>query len=515
MATVCVGNMAAAQLKDMFGRIPFRIFLPVVLTVLLFVMTIFLFILPTIEERLLDGKREVIRELVASAWSSLEGYAQQERQGILTRETAQTMATDHIRGLRYGKNFKDYFWINDMQPRMIMHPYRPDLEGKDVSTFADPAGKQLFRACVQIVKAKGAGFVDYQWQWMDEPQRIVPKISYVMGFEPWGWIIGSGIYVEDVHTQISTITRKIMIICMFILCLIVALSMHTIWHGVAVTREKQLAEEKALLKQEQLFQAAKMVSLGTLVSGVAHEINNPTTSIMLNAPNLTRVWEAVLPILDRHLARHGDFQVGATVYSGIRDRIPQMLTSITSDARRVRDIVADLKDFARDNPSEMTATVDVNDVVDKAVGLTANLINKSTQQFTLSCDPQLPTLLGNAQRIEQVVINLVVNACQALANTERAISVVTRFEAEKNQIVLEVSDEGEGIDANSLKRITDPFFTTRREQGGTGLGLAITDRIVRDHGGMLRFESTPGKGTTVRVVFPLTEDSHLRVQRGA
>jgi signal transduction histidine kinase len=190
-----------------------------------------------------------------------------------------------------------------------------------------------------------------------------------------------------------------------------------------------------------------------------------------------------------------------------------MLTSITSDARRVRDIVADLKNFARNNPSEMTAKVNLNDVVDKAVGLTANLINKSTRQFTLSCDPQLPILVGNAQRLEQVVINLVVNACQALPNTERAISVVTRFEAEENQIKLEFSDEGEGIDADSLKRITDPFYTTRREQGGTGLGLAITDRIVRDHGGMLRFESTPGKGTTVHVTFPLTANNHRPVQR--
>jgi hypothetical protein len=73
-----------------------------------------------------------------------------------------------------------------MQPRMIMHPYRPDLEGTDISTFADPAGKRLFVACVEIVRASGAGYVDYQWQWMDDPTRIVPKISYVMGFRPVG-----------------------------------------------------------------------------------------------------------------------------------------------------------------------------------------------------------------------------------------------------------------------------------------------------------------------------------------
>ncbi|MBC2712932.1 MAG: cache domain-containing protein [Desulfosarcina sp.] len=505
--------MVTTHINNMLGRIPFRIFLPVVLTVLLFIMTIFLLILPMVEERLLEGKREVIRELVASAWSSLDGYVRQERQGVLTRTEAQALAMNHIRGLRYGQDFKDYFWINDMQPRMIMHPYRPDMEGKDISTFADPAGKRLFVVCVEIVRASGAGFVDYQWQWMDDPTRIVPKISYVMGFDPWGWVIGTGIYVEDVHAQISAITRKLSLICISILFLIIVLSIHIIWHGVKVTREKKLAEEKALVKQEQLFQAAKMVSLGTLVSGVAHEINNPITSVMLNAPNLTRMWEAVLPILDRHHAQHGDFQVGATVYSRIRDRVPQMLAGITDDARRVRNIVADLKDFARDNPSDIKDDVDLNEVVNKAVGLTANLIKKSTKHFILTCRPDLTGFLGNAQRIEQVVINLVVNACQALPGPDRSVTVVTGFEAEKNQILLEVRDEGQGIDADALKRITDPFFTTKRERGGTGLGLAISDRIVRDHGGTMTFESTPGKGTTVRVTFPLAIEPHRREKR--
>jgi signal transduction histidine kinase len=491
-----------ATIKTIPARIPIRIFLPVVLTVLLFVMTIFLFILPEMHARLLDGKREVIRELVTTAWSSLDGYFRLEREGVLTRSEAQREAIEHIRGLRYGKDRKDYFWINDMHPRMIMHPYRPDLEGKDISNFTDPAGKRLFMACVNIVKAHGAGYVDYQWQWMDDPTRIVPKISYVMGFAPWKWIIGTGIYIGDVHAQISAITRKITFICIWILLLIIALSVHIVWHGAKVTREKRLAEERALAKQEQLFQAAKMVSLGTLVSGVAHEINNPITSVMLNAPNLARMWQDMLPILDRHCSRHGDFQVGATVFSRIRDRIPQMLAGITDDARRVRDIVTDLKDFARDHPSETREALDLNRVVDKAVGLTANLIKKSTRRFTLSCHPELPVMMGNAQRIEQVVINLVVNACQALPDLDHGLSVLTGLDARQKHLTLEVSDEGEGIDAATLKRITDPFFTTRRERGGTGLGLSICARIVRDHDGSLDFESTPGKGTTVRVALP-------------
>ena len=506
--------MMKVSTQNPIRHIPFRIFLPVVMTVLLFILTIFQLILPMMQERLLDGKREVIRELVVSAWSSLDGYARQERKGLLSRDEAQQLAKNHIRGLRYGQDLKDYFWINDRHPRMVMHPYRPDLEGQDISTFADPAGKLLFVACVEMVRQNGAGFVDYQWQWMDDPTRIVPKISYVMGFEPWGWILGSGIYVEDVHAQISVITRKLALVCSWILFLIIVLSVLIVWHGVKVTREKTVAEEKALLKQEQLFQAAKMVSLGTLVSGVAHEINNPITSVMLHAPNLGRMWEAMLPILDDYHEQHGDFRVGATTYGRIRDRIPQMLAGITEDARRVRDIVKDLKDFARDNPSESMEDVDVNEVVEKAVGLTANLINKSTRHFRLSCQPDLPLVYGNAQRIEQVIINLVVNACQALPDAERSVTVSTGFEAAHNRVFLEVRDEGVGIPADAVKRITDPFFTTRREQGGTGLGLAITDRIVRDHGGSLNFESAPDEGTRVRATFPLADRPRQTNEQG-
>jgi signal transduction histidine kinase len=181
----------------------------------------------------------------------------------------------------------------------------------------------------------------------------------------------------------------------------------------------------------------------------------------------------------------------------------------------VRDIVSDLKDFARDNPSDIKDSVDLNDVIGKAVGLTTNLINKSTRQFKLKCQPGLPMVHGNAQRIEQVVINLVVNACQALPDPDRSVTVATRFEASANRIVLEVTDQGEGIPEEHVKRITDPFFTTKREHGGTGLGLAITERIVRDHGGSLVFESTPGEGTTVCVTLPVKRHSSQTKRRTA
>ena len=110
-------------------------------------------------------------------------------------------AIEAIRALRYGGN--EYFWINDMKPVMVMHPIKPELEGKDLSENKDPAGLRLFVEFVNVVKANGAGFVMYLWPkpGSDTP---VPKVSYVEGFEPWGWIIGSGVYVDNVRTTIAS-----------------------------------------------------------------------------------------------------------------------------------------------------------------------------------------------------------------------------------------------------------------------------------------------------------------------
>jgi signal transduction histidine kinase len=487
----------------LLGGIPVRIILPVSLTVILFVMTIFLLLLPMIEEKLMDGKREMIRELTESSWSILVAHAQEERDGLVTRQKAQTSAIENLRRLRYGPELKDYFWINDMHPHIVMHPYRPDLEGQDISGFTDPNGKRLFVEFVKVVKANSAGYVDYEWQWKDDPNRIVPKISYVKGFLPWGWIVGTGIYVEDVRAEIASITRKLTLICLGILFVIVVLSIYIVRRSVIVEQEKKQAEDTAWLRQEQLFRAAKMVSLGTLVSGVAHEINNPVTSVLLNTQTLRKVWDGVLPILDERSQNEGDFRVGGMTYKGIRERMPMLLSHIEAGTRRVRDIVTDLKDFARETPSKRSEEIDVNEVVLKAVGLVSNLIKKSTNDFSVDYTPNPPVFKGSAQRIEQVVINLVMNACQALSDSDRAIRVRTGRDPDEACVFVEVQDEGVGVPTEVMQRIKDPFFTTKRDAGGTGLGLAISDRIVRDHDGEMNFISEAGKGTTVRVYFPV------------
>ncbi len=270
--------------------------------------------------------------------------------------------------------------------------------------------------------------------------------------------------------------------------------------------ERKRAMEELAVRQRQLIQADKMTSLGILVSGVAHEVNNPNGLILLNLPLLQKAFGDAEPILERHFQEHGDFRLGWLNYSRMRAEIPQLFEETLEGAKRIKRIVEDLKDFARRDDSEFTATVDFNRVVEAAVRLVDASIRKATVRFSTAYAPRLPAIKGNPQRIEQVVVNLILNACQALRGSDEAISLKTYCDHAAGEVVLEVRDEGRGIDPEVLPHLSDPFFTTKRESGGTGLGLSVSAGIVKEHGGALRFDSVSGQGTTVTLALPAPEE---------
>ncbi|MCF8055020.1 MAG: cache domain-containing protein [Desulfocapsa sp.] len=242
--------MLENKIKKFSNKTSRRIALPIFITLFLFVTVIFFVLLPQLEKNFLSRKQEMIRELTETTWSLLESYHEREISGELSRAEAQRRAALRINKLRYGREQKDYFWINDMSPRMIMHPYRQDLEGKDVSDFQDSNGKYLFLEFVRTVQKQGAGYVDYTWQWKDNPVKISPKMSYVKGFEPWGWIIGTGLYVDDVHAEISKIRKKLSAISMAILLIVSLLAAYSIRQTMIADRDRLriFLERDGLLK---------------------------------------------------------------------------------------------------------------------------------------------------------------------------------------------------------------------------------------------------------------------------
>ena len=266
--------------------------------------------------------------------------------------------------------------------------------------------------------------------------------------------------------------------------------------------DRARAEEEARLRQQQLIQAEKLASLGILSAGVAHEINNPNHSIMSNITVLRDVWDGVRPIMDRFYEDFGDFVLGGFEYSECRDKLPDMFSIALASSKRIESIVTELRDYARQSPEGQMAAMDVNAVVKSAIILMTSMIKKTTERFSAEYAEDLPPVTGNFQRIEQIVINLVQNACQALESRGQSVRVSTAYEPVSRSVLIVVCDEGVGIPEENLKQLGTPFFTTKRGKEGTGLGLWISTNIAHEHGGTLTFSAREGGGTRATLALP-------------
>jgi PAS domain S-box-containing protein len=299
-----------------------KIVLPTIFSILLFILTIFFFIIPRFKENNMNGKREMIKELTNSALSILSKYENDEREGLLTRDEAQRTAISRIQYLRYGEENKDYFWITDMTPVMIMHPFRDDLNGKDLSDFTDPHGKRLFVEFVNTVKKSEQGYVDYMWQWKDDSLHIVPKLSYVKIFKPWNWVIGTGVYIEDVKKEIAILTNRMIWISITISLLISVLLFYIIKQSLGIERKRMQAVNELHESKEKfrtLVEAAteglimlidgKITFSNSVISKMtgygSNELLNLSLSVLIGSNNHSGITE----VFSENRIREGKFEL--------------------------------------------------------------------------------------------------------------------------------------------------------------------------------------------------------------
>ena len=278
--------------------------------------------------------------------------------------------------------------------------------------------------------------------------------------------------------------------------------LHIVSIGVDIT-EKNAAEEESEIRRRQLLEADKMVSLGLLASEVAHEINNPNNFIALNAPILRKAWEDIAVILDKYSEACGDFLVANVPYSDMSREIPALFDGIEDGSERIRRIVKNMKNYARRDEPSRIEPVDMNEVIQAALMLLSTQIKNRCGGVSKQLCDHLPPVPGNFQRLEQVLVNLVQNACHAVSGKNGHITIETSFDPAHSLVLACISDEGVGIRPEHIPRIFDPFFTTKADSGGTGLGLSVCAAIVKEHKGNLSFDSTVGKGTKVTLSLPV------------
>jgi methyl-accepting chemotaxis protein len=176
-----------------------KLWLMIVLA-LISVMAVLVLNLASERAAMIKGHETAVRHVVETAWGVISALDKRADAGEISKEDAQRFAIKQLKEIRY--NEKEYFWINDMQPNMVMHPTKPEMDGKSLAENKDPTGKLLFIEMVKVVRESGGGFVHYMWPRPGSDQPI-PKLSYVKGYQPWGWVVGSGIYIDDIDLEIK------------------------------------------------------------------------------------------------------------------------------------------------------------------------------------------------------------------------------------------------------------------------------------------------------------------------
>jgi methyl-accepting chemotaxis protein len=290
-----------------------------------------------------EEKRTATRHVVEVAHKLVEHYASLADSGstALTPEEAQRQALLALKQLRYEK--ADYFWVNDMQPRMIMHPTNPKLDGTDLSQYADPNGKRLFVEMVDVCRRDGAGTVEYMWPkpGHDAPQ---PKISYVKRFPEWGWVIGSGVYVDDVRDQLAAALLQFLVAGACVLALVIGVA----WWAVRATT-------RPIVKATLTFQsgAEQVAAASKQVSTAAQTLSQGSTSEAASLQEISASMEEMAAVTrdtaDRTrqtttLMEDLDNQVGQS--NGVLVEMSQAMVAIEESSTKVSRIIKTIDEIA-------------------------------------------------------------------------------------------------------------------------------------------------------------------------
>ena len=238
--------------------------LPAISVVVLFTLALFGYFLPGYEKALMERKRETIRELTRTVWSLLDEADNNVQAGRVSPEEARSQVIDRVRALRYGREGKDYFWLQDLTPRMLMHPYRRDLEGQNLSDFKDPRGVHIFTVFADKVRQDREGYVDYVWQWKDDPARLEAKESYIRLFEPWGWVIGTGLYIQDVVAEIHLLKLRLFYVMGGVIAVLILLLLIMLRGGMRADRLRATAEMRLQESNERYLSLVRASAEGVL-----------------------------------------------------------------------------------------------------------------------------------------------------------------------------------------------------------------------------------------------------------
>ncbi|MDD3259294.1 MAG: ATP-binding protein [Smithellaceae bacterium] len=270
-----------------------------------------------------------------------------------------------------------------------------------------------------------------------------------------------------------------------------------------VTEDKRIRQEGEL-RLQQMIQTHKLTALGEVVAGVAHEINNPVSFIAYNVPILEEIWDAVESILSGSSARHPEWEKRGLSYEEVCRNMRDIVQAFKIGANRISRVVTSLKEFSRSDETAQKKLMSVPEVIAGALVIVGAQIRRTVSGIDQDIAADVVPVCGHFQKIEQVIANLLINAHQAIPSGQKGlITIRCRSVDSLKAVVVDIEDNGRGIEKKIMDQIFDPFFTTRRDRDGTGLGLSISYGLIREHHGLISVLSRPGRGSRFSIFLPV------------
>ena len=440
------------------------------------------YIIPTFEKKIYQNKKDTTRIAVEIAIGTIDRIYADFKTGKIKEGEAKTHALNILSNIRYNTN--EYYWVNDLAGKMIMHPANPEIVGLNLLGMKDSEGKFLFVEMINVVKKGGGGFVKYTWP-KPNTKKAVPKISYVKQFKPWGWIVGNGVYVDDIADEMSPMIFKIWTV--------IAITM--VFAGVLVFAFSRFLEMKRIkneIVQLELDRARIAQQIAEDLADkktkfldiAAHELRTPITSLSL-----------LLQLALRQIEK------GNTVNK-------DLITRLKEPTDRLKILIIDLLDMSRLERGLVklgAIHTDIVSLIEKCVEdfrmlapTRTFIFNKPDQTIELELDPV---------RINQVLSNLLDNAIKYTNAGDIEVTV----EEKNNFVRVSVIDHGTCVSAEQQAVLFTAFSRGKSEAtiraGGLGLGLSICRGIIELHGGTIGLNSKEGHGCIFYFTLPKKDKS--------